>query len=243
MISIVVGGTEQTRIDTANPARLEFEYMQQMDAVVRAAWPEPHPLKVAHVGGCGCALAWAWEERRPNSRQLAIEVDPWIAEQARVWFPLPRKPQLRIRVADGREALESSQAAFDVIVRDAFIDAMVPAHMQTLEWSRLVKSRLGAQGLYLANAAHGKGTDARPDIAAVQAVFSHILIIGDSKVIKGARWGNLLIAAWQDDELLDRDEVDRQLRRLPLPARVLKSSDLSRWLGGAKPVGDPPSDD
>lgn len=236
--SIFIDGIEQTRIDISRPEQLEFEYMQQMDAVVRCAFPEKMPLRAAHVGGCGCALAWAWEKQRPNSRQLAIEIDPWIAEQARKWFDLPRKPLLRIRCADGRQAMEDSHASYQVLVRDAFASSAVPAHLQTLEWARIALARLDDNGIYLANCSHGKGTDARPDIAAVNAVFSQTVLIADSKALKGSRWGNIVVAAWTDPKLVDLEQLDRELRRLPLPARLLHSNELSKWIGGTKPVVD-----
>lgn len=239
VVSIMVGGTEQSRIDTSRPGQLEFEYMQQMDAALRLAFPEPRPVRALHVGGCGCALAWAWEERRPGSRQVAVEVDPWIAEQARVWFPLPRKPALRIRIGDGRDVLAASQATFDVVVRDAFSRALVPPHLQTLEWAKLVSSHLSPAGLYLANCTHGGGVSCRGDIAAARQAFDSTLILGASKVVKGARLGNIVVVGWNAPGLIDRDELDRQLRRLPLPVSVIGGNDLDLWLGGVCPLLDP----
>lgn len=238
VISIYVGGTEQTRIDLSKPSRLEFEYMQQMTAVLQGAFPEPAPIRAVHIGGGGCALPWAWELRRPGSKQLAIEADPWIAENARVWFPLPRKPNLRIRQAEGRQALSSSQGRFQVVVRDAFLNAQVPHHLTTSEWVRIVREHLSDQGLYLANTAHGSGSSCRPEVAAVTQTFQHTLVIAESKVLKGARWGNATIVAWDDLGTLNPAEIDRQMRRLPLPVSVLTGEKLRRWLGGTRPAVD-----
>lgn len=237
VVSLLVDGAEQSRVDRKNPGYLEFEYMQHMDAVLRTLWPEPHPIRAAHIGGGLCALPWAWETLRPASRQVVFEVDSDIADLARLHLPLPRKPLLRIRVADGRQSLEGSKAHLDVIVRDAFKGRNVPPHLSTLEWNHLAQSHLN--GLYLANTAHGKGTDARPDIAATSHVFAETAIIGDSKVLKSARWGNLVVAATSTPGLIDWEELDRKLRRLPLPARLVRPDEISRWLGGASPLRDP----
>ncbi len=236
VVSVRVGETEQSRINLNQPEILEFEYMQQMDTVTRLAFPEPHPISALHVGGCGCALAWAWETLRPNSRQLAFEVNAELAEAVRKNIPLPRKPQLRIRVAEGAAALVASQARYQVIVRDAFVDASVPAHLQTSAWVRSVRDHLLPNGLYLANAAHGPRVSARPDVAATVATFDRVAIIGASKVVKSARRGNLVVAAWNDHDLVNIADLDRDLRKLPLPVSLVQGAALSRWLGGAVPV-------
>lgn len=236
--SVFIDGVEQSRVDLEHPDQLQFEYMEQMDVVLSLAHPAPTPIKAAHIGGCGCALAWAWQVQRPDSRQLAVEVDEYLATQARTWFPLPRKPLLRIRAGEGREVLSSSQAHFQVIVRDAFASRTVPAHLQTVEWDRVVSAHLAPTGLYLANAAHGGGSNARGDVAAARQEFGQVVLIGESKVLKGARWGNLVLAAWQESQLIDVAELDRRLRRLPLPVQVLSGAELDRWLGGHPPATD-----
>lgn len=237
--SILVDGVEQSRIDLDRPNRLEFEYMQQMDVVLSLSHPEPNPIRAVHIGGCGCALAWAWHLLRPGSRQLAVEVDRELAEKVREWLPLPRKPHLRIRVGDGREVLQGSMAKYDVLIRDAFLARSVPAQLQTEQWANLAASRLTPSGLYLANAAHGGGSDSRPDVAATLRAFKHVALIGESKVLKSARWGNLTIAAWNDAGLIDVLELDRRMRRLPLPVQVFTGNRLLQWLAGRAPAQDP----
>ena len=238
IVSFLMGGAEQSRVDLDRPERLEFEYMQQMTLVLDGAFAPGAPVRAMHVGGCGCALAWAWEVQRPGSRQLAVEVDAAVAEAARSELPLPRKPLLRIRVGDGREVLAGSHAQYQVIVRDAFQGRSVPAHLKTVEWLAEVGAHLRNDGIYLANASHYSSAPARPDVAAVARAFAHQLVIAPSKVLKGARRGNLVIAGWNDPGLLDLGELDRQLRRLPLPVSLLHGTGLSRWLGGAPPASD-----
>lgn len=240
--SIFIGGVEQSRVDLTRPERLEFKYMQEMDVAVQLAFPPPAPLRALHVGGAGCALPWAWEVQRPGSRQLAYEIDPELARQVREWFPLPRKPALRIRVTEGFTALRASKAHFDVIVRDAFSGAQVPLHLQTELWHQTVQSHLRPRGLYLANSPHGLTESARGDVASAVEVFRFVALIGSSKVLKSARKGNLIVLAWDQPQLLDVPELDRQLRRLPLPASVLSGKEVERWLGGVRPAvgGAPP---
>ena len=50
-------GTESSWIDLRDPAHLDFEYQQQMNAVVDVLRPAPAPLRAVHLGGAACALA------------------------------------------------------------------------------------------------------------------------------------------------------------------------------------------
>lgn len=237
IVSLLVGGAEQSRVNVASPGILEFEYMQQMDVVVQNAFPGRQPLRALHVGAGLCALPWAWEVERPGSRQQAFEVSEEVAMAARTHLPLPRKPLLRIRVADGRDALTKSKAVFQVVVRDAFVGTQVPSHLRTLEWAQLAAER--TEGLYLANAGHGRGVSAREDVAAAAKAFASVAVIGSSKVLKSARWGNLVIVGCNDPALLDQVSIERELRKLPLPATMLAGSAVTKWLAGARPLLDP----
>ena len=104
-------GTESSWIDLRDPAHLDFEYQQQMNAVVDVLRPAPAPLRAVHLGGAACALARAWDALRPGSTQLAVEIDEVLALRVRQWFDLPRSPRLRIRVADAAQAAHAREVA------------------------------------------------------------------------------------------------------------------------------------
>lgn len=237
LVTVSIDGVESSCVDPARPEHLEFEYQQQMDAVLETLRPAPAPVRALHLGGCACALAWAWETRRPGSTQIAVEVDAALAALAREWFPLPRAPRLRIRVADARDAVRRLRSTFDVVVRDAFAGGRVPAHLQTAEFAREARARVRPDGVYLANCAHGPATPARADAAAVAAAFPSVGAIADPRVLHSARRGNLVLVAGRAGAI-DWGAVDALLRRLPLPARLLRPDQLTRWIGGTPPSRD-----
>lgn len=217
--------------------------MQQMTAALEAAIPSPSPIRAMHIGAAACALPRAWDAARPGSRQIAVEVDPLLAEGVRRWFDLPRAPRLRIRVGDGRAELSRTRpGSLDVVVRDAFDHGVVPTHLATLEAAQTSARALRHGGLCLVNTAHGGSHDARPDIAAFAEAFPQVRLIADPKVLRSGRHGNIVIVAQtapaDEDGLLDADELDRALRRLPLPTRLVRGRDLDRWLAGALPATD-----
>ncbi|QWW18950.1 fused MFS/spermidine synthase [Schaalia sp. 19OD2882] len=234
---------ESSCVDIEDPTRLEFEYMQHMTCAVDATFAPGTALRVLHLGAAACALPWAWARMRPGSRQVAVEVDAALAALVREWFDLPRSPELRIRVGEGRTVLQAARpGTWQVVCRDAFDHGVVPAHLATLEAARCAHEALVPGGLYLVNAAHGGLCDARPDVAALQEVFPLVVTVADPKVGRSGRRGNVVLVAQKapegDEGGIDVDELDRLARRLPLPARINAGAGLSRWRAGARPVRD-----
>lgn len=267
-VMVYLDETESSYIDLADARRLEFEYHQHMDLLLRiyrqtgpaqgaepAAGAEPaevaekaretknaglagggEEFRALHLGACACALPGAWARTYPRAVQVAVEIDPVLAENARAWFDLPTAPALRIRQGDGAEVLaQSKPGAWQVIVRDAFAAGEVPPAFSGPQFHQDLARALAPGGIYLANVAYnpaptGAGlrlirADGRvkklalQDIAALRQVgLEHIVVLGDPKVWAGHRLGNLVIGA--SSQPWDHAEIDRQLRRLPIAARL-----------------------
>jgi spermidine synthase len=229
---LLIDGMESSFHDLDDPTHLEFEYMQQIEAVVAAVRGEGTPLRALHLGGAGCSLATAWDVLRPGSMQLAVEWDGELARLAREWFPLPRSPRLRIRHGDARAALDSFPAGrWDVIVRDVFVRAVVPPHLRDLGAARSARRALGDDGVYVVNLADSPPlTLAREEVRVLGAVFEHVTMVVDPAVARGRRYGNVVVAA--APRPIDAVGLARRVRALPLPARVVSGLDLTRFAGG-----------
>jgi spermidine synthase len=193
-VTVLVNGVPSSHLDLVDPTRLEFEYMQCMAAVV-AALPAG-PLAAVHLGAAGCALARALHATRPGSRQLAVEIDPVLADLVRRWFDLPRSPALRIRAGDARAELERlPDSAADVVVRDAFAGDGTPPHLATREFAAQVARTLRPGGVYLANCADRPPLAlARTEVATLADVFAHVAVVAEPGVLRGRRYGNLVLA-------------------------------------------------
>ena len=140
---LFLDGVESSAVDTSDPTYLEFEYMQHMSAVVRAVWGAQDRFRALHVGGAACALACAWSSSYPSSRHVAVEVDRLLAEQVREHFPIPKAPQVKIRVGDGRSVVEATREGSVARCVCLGCDACSPAYAQVRS---ACSSRVDGQG-------------------------------------------------------------------------------------------------
>lgn len=228
-VILLIDGMESSFHDLDDPGHLEFEYMQHMDAVVRVVHGESAPLRALHLGGAGCCLARAWDASHPGSAQLAIEWDGELARLARQWFPLPRAPRLRIRHGDARAALDSfPPKRWDVIVRDVFVRAEVPAHLADAGAAAAAARTLAHGGVYLVNTTDRPPlSTARGEVSRLLAQFASVVMIADPAILRGRRYGNLVLAA--ADTPLDAAAITHALRPLPMMVRVVSGADLVRF--------------
>lgn len=239
--TLLVNGVPSSHLDLVDPSRLEFEYMQQMAALLDAFAPRPEPLTVVHLGGGGCALPRAVHATRPASRQLAVELDEELAAYVRTWFDLPRSPSLRLRVGEARTELRRMpDASADVVVRDVFAGDRTPDHLTTAELTADVVRVLRPGGLYLANCADRPPLAlARSEAATVAAAFRHAAAVAEPAQLKGRRYGNVVLAGTDTAGVLDSAALARALRSLPVPAHVLHGAELAAFVGRAAVRHDP----
>ncbi|MCU1587856.1 MAG: hypothetical protein JWN31_1349 [Frankiales bacterium] len=229
---LVVDGTPQSYVDLDDPTHLEFDYVQLLADVIDGVGEPGAPLSVVHLGGGGCTLPRWVAVTRPGSTQVVVEADEAIAELVR--RKLGTKG-FRLRVGDGREALAHLRpGTSDVVVTDVFTGALMPAHLATLECVQQVRTVLRAGGVYALNVADtGTLPFARQQAATLAAVFGHVLVLADPGVLRGRRFGNVVLAA--SDEPLPVDELRHVTTRSIGRARVETHHAFVR---GAKPATD-----
>jgi len=239
--TLMLDGVPSSHVDLDDPEHLEFEYMQQMAAVLDRLGEPRSALEVVHLGGAGCSMARYVHATRPRSRQVAVEIDELLAQHVRGWFELPRSPALRIRVGDARAVLASMpDASADVVIRDVFADAETPGHLVTAEFTSEVRRVLRAGGVYLANCADRPPLAlARSEVATVREVFGVVVLTAEPAQLRGRRYGNLVIAASDSAEVLTGAGLARAIRSLPAPTRLLEGRELDELVGAAPVLRDP----
>jgi spermidine synthase len=215
---LTIDRIRQSYVDLEDPTYLDFEYIQAFADVLDAL--PPGPLAVTHVGGGGCTVARYVAATRPGSPQIVLEPDAALTAAVRARLPLPVRSRIRIRAVDGRTGVAALRGeSADVLVLDAFHGGRVPAELTTREFVADVARVLRPDGVFLANIADGPPrTYSRRFVAAVRAALPQALVIADSAVVKGRRFGNIVVAA--SSVRLPVEEIRRAAARAPFPRTV-----------------------
>jgi spermidine synthase len=238
---LLIDGVPQSHVDLEDPAYLEFEYVRRIGHVIDTAAPAGQPLHVLHLGAGALTLARYVAATRPGSQQLAVELDSALLEFVRLRLPRPRTSgggRIRVRVGDARAELEQlPPGSFDLVIADVFAGGRTPAHLTSAEFAAAARRALREDGIFVANVADGGPlAHVRAQVATARTAFPHVCLIADAAVLRGRRFGNLVLAA--SAGVLPADRLTRLAASDPMPGRVLHGHDLTRFAGTAKPATD-----
>ncbi|MGW0218480.1 spermidine synthase [Micromonospora chokoriensis] len=237
--TLLSAGVEQSYVDVADPRHLHFEYVRRIALAVRVAAPAGTPLHVLHLGGGALTLPRWLAATRPGSPQRVVERDPAVVELvARELPPLP--PEVRVEVADARDALTATPAGrYDVVIADIYRAAQMPRHVRTVEFVAEVARVLRPDGTYLVNVTDLPPLVAtRAQVATVRAVFADVCVVGDRRMLRGRRYGNLVLAATSRPGGLPVGRLAVAAVRDPVPGGLLHAAALDTFVAGARPVTD-----
>jgi spermidine synthase len=232
-----VDGVPQSHVDLDDPTDLDFEYVRWIADIVDVAAPAQQPLRTLHLGGGAATVARYIAATRPGSKQTAAEIDDLLVDlvRARIGYDVPG---LRVRIIDGRDLVATRPAgSADLIVVDAFAGARLPVHLATAEFTEMAARVLRPAGVHIVNVGDGTGLMfARRVAATLAATYPHVVVLTDPGVLRGRRFGNLVLAAGRVQ--LPIDDVARTAGRLPALASLLAGERLRRWYGRAAPLRD-----
>lgn len=233
---LTVDGIAQSYVDLDDPTHLEFEYVRRIGDLIDCL--KPGPLDVLHLGGAGCTLPRYVAVTRPGSRQLVFDLDGELIELVREQLDLRSVPNLRVRICDGRAGVATRRDdSADLLVADVFQRASMPSEIATVEFAAEAARVLRPSGTYLLNVADGPGLKfARRVLATVAEVFSELLLLAEPGVLRGRRFGNLVLAA--SDGELPVEAVTARVASAAFPARCLTGKALKALCGTAKPISD-----
>ncbi|MEU7587426.1 fused MFS/spermidine synthase [Micromonospora sp. NPDC049230] len=236
--TLLLDGAPQSHVDLTDPTHLEFEYVRRLAAAVDLVAPAGVPLRVLHLGGGALTLPRYVSATRPGSTQRVAEVDGALVELVRRVLPWPSDARLRVRVDDARAVLTATRdATYDVVVADVFAGARTPAHLTSVQYAAEVARVLRPAGWYLANLADGPPLrHARGQVATVRSVLPQACLVGDAAVLRGRRYGNLVLVAGRATPPVP--ELTRRAAGDWFPGRVVAGDELDRFTSGAQVVHD-----
>ena len=239
--TLYVDGTPQSHVDLEDPQWLGFEYVRRIGHAVDLVRPAGEPITAVHLGGGAFTLPRYVIATRPGSRQQVVELESDLVDFVREHLPLPRGAQVRVRHGDARDVLGKLPAglhgAVDLAVVDIFSGARTPAHVTSAEFYGLVAPLLAPDGILAVNVADGAGLAfARSQAATLAHVFAHLAIAADTSMLKGRRFGNVVMYA--SDGELPFASMPRRLASDPSPAKLVEGDELRRFIAGAPVVTD-----
>ncbi|HSF97526.1 MAG TPA: fused MFS/spermidine synthase [Ornithinibacter sp.] len=234
LVTVVVDGQPQSAVDVEDPTRLDFEYVQHFALAIDALAPSG-PLRVTHVGGAGLTLARWVNHSRDGSPQIVLEPDAVLTDAVRRELPLPRGHRIRVRPVDGLTGIAAVRdTSADVVVLDAYSGGQVPAELGTVEWFGELRRVLAPGGLVLANVADEPGMRYSARVAAgAREALGHVAFVGLHEVLKGKRFGNLVLVGATDP--LDLYTLRRATASAVLPTGVMGWEKFIRRRPGARP--------
>jgi spermidine synthase len=134
------------------------------------------------IGGGAYSVPGSILRQSPGAIVDVAEIDPSLHSLAVRYFALPADARLRNHVMDGRRFLHDTAERYDLIFSDAYRSFVsAPTQFATLEFFRLAKSRLRADGVLIANFYGSLAPDARATIYSVlrtmRAAFPQVYVI------------------------------------------------------------------
>lgn len=238
---VLFGQASQSWVDPSRPDLLLFEYVNHIALLFEHGLADTDPgtrLRVVHVGGAGMSIPrWvAW--RRPGTAQIVCEPDADLTVEVRRKLPLPPRSGIKVRDQDGRSATVLMPADYaDLVVVDAFAGDRVPGELVSTGFlDELVRIGRGRRMVVFNVTDLSPFTWTRRVVAGMVGRWRHLLVGAEPAVLKGRRFGNLLLAA--SAQRLDLAALVRDTRKQPCPYRWLTDRELAGWVGGAVPFTD-----
>lgn len=242
--TLLVNGAISSHVALGRPRLLSFDYMRWAAAAIEHAVEhrlDPQRLRITHLGGGACTLARYLADVYPRSRNTVVEIDAALAAYARQWFDIPRAPTVKIRVGEARAVTDTFvQDSRDIMIRDVFSGTTTPRPLSTVEFYQRCSHALAPQGLLVLNCAtRADLAEARAEIAGLKEVFAHVEAIADPPMLKGKRYGNIILTASQV-ETPDRAGLHRRLLGGTAPAQSRDHAWAAALASGTRPRRDHP---
>ena len=134
------------------------------------------------IGGGGYSFPRYIEATYPVASVDVIEIDPVVTRVAHNQLGLGDKTRIRSFNEDARTFLMewTDPKRYDVVFGDAFNDLSIPYHLTTVEFNRIVETRLKPDGIYLVNVIDKfeDGEFLKAYANGLRAVFPHVDIFG-----------------------------------------------------------------
>jgi spermidine synthase len=203
-------------------------FMVAPQMVEGAVEPEPHDVLL--IGLAGGTVARQLTAAYGPIPIVGVEIDAEINEVAREYFALDELENIDVIVADGRYALATSDATFDLIGVDAYRQPYIPFQLASREFFQDVSTHLRPGGVAVVNAGR-----TRTDFRLVEAlgatmrdIFPYVMAIDVD------RYTNTILVGSQSP--LSADALMQNMERLPGTSPVREVAGWSLTSGNIRAI-------
>jgi spermidine synthase len=209
-----------------DPKALEYGYERAYADLTETHAKERPQLDTLFIGGGGFSFPRYVEALYPQATIDVIEIDRAVIEAAYRQLGLPSTSRIRSFNQDARLFLAEwdDPKRYDIVYGDAFNDLSIPFHLTTVEFNRIIATRLKPDGIYLANVIDNpeRGEFLKAYANALHAVFPYVYVFARTeRLLPFDRNTYVLMASRQP---LDRAKLDAvssaenpSVRTTPMP--------------------------
>lgn len=133
----------ETCMSIQDPLKGHFEYTEYFQ--MPWLW-NTGITSVLMIGLGGGSTQRAFEHYYPQASIQSVEIDPLVKQVAQDYFGFQESDRQKVAVEDGRMFLRRSQARYDLIILDAYVQgrygSSIPQHLATKEFFELARAHL-----------------------------------------------------------------------------------------------------
>ena len=142
----------ETSMSLDDPLQGHFEYIDYFH--MPWLW-NTGITSVVMIGLGGGSAQRSFVHYYPNVRVETVEIDPVVHEVAKAFFAFKESERQKVNIEDGRVFLRRSQAKFDLLIVDAYVQnrygSSIPQHLATKEFFQIANERLNTNGIVAYN--------------------------------------------------------------------------------------------
>jgi spermidine synthase len=185
-------------VNPTNPRDLGYDYEQVYANLITSRFTTSSAFTAYFIGGGGYVLPRYLESEYPQAVSIVAEIDPGVTEANYRFMGLNRGTHIVTANEDARMHLaRGGDEPYDLVFGDAFNDFSVPYHLTTVEFHKLLKSRMSADGVYALNIIDdGRYGDFLASmVRTLREVWTHVSIAPQADNIQPGRNTLVLIAS------------------------------------------------
>jgi len=207
--------------------------MQHLALVLDEVKPAVAPLSVVHLGAGALTMPRWLAATRPESRQLAVDVDPDVIEVLKSLAPIA----CELRLGDAVDTLgQLPTADSDVVIWDLYDGPRAVTAALTLEAVQEMRRLLRDDGMLLLNVSDATPFEVvRPVLAALQMCFDDVGLLAEPSTLRGRRSGNCVLVG-NVGATLPHSRLARAGAGAAVRASTLFDAALAEFIGAAVPA-------